>query len=161
MYGDMSDQLDRDQENNALLAGDIRRSIRITVIGVTTFAVMLMIGNHGNLEAGVTLLWVIGVPLLLLSVLAKLVARWCGDATIHDPAGGLLGTSDRAQRGAIVVRGVQHGAAAPPLAPDRVGGEVSVAERGRCRVQHTRRPLEGRRPIGWHQDAPDRDRRAH
>ena len=51
MYGDMRDQLDRDQENNALLAGDIRRSIRITVIGVTAFAVMLMIGNRGSLEA--------------------------------------------------------------------------------------------------------------
>lgn len=163
MYGDMRDQLDRDQENNALLAGDIRRSIRITVIGVTAFAVMLMIGNRGSLEAGVTLLWVIGVPLLLLSVLARLVARWCGDASVYDPAGDLLGSVNRAQHDAIGVRQVRHGAASPPRAPDHsgVGGEVGVAERGRCRVQHARRPLEGRRPIGWRPDAPHRDRRAH
>ena len=152
----MSDQLDRDQEANALLAGDIRRSIRITVIGVTAFAILLMLGNHGNLEAGVTLLWVIGVPLLLLSVLARLVARWCGDATIDRPAS----EDGRARSGPWPESAEDDLNGRAGLPPWSVRGQLHCDRRGarqapavvvsaRCRVGPTRPRHVVRRPVGW------------
>lgn len=136
-------QLDRDQETNALLAGDVRRSLRITMIAMAAFAVVLSIGSF---EAGYTLVWVVGVPLALLALLARLLARWCGDASV-----GEVGARRPAPTSPVVVGEVAEPApdGTPPPVDTAASDQLVLDRQARCRVRPARPRLVVRRPLGW------------
>lgn len=135
-------QLDRDQETNALLAGDVRRAFRITMIAMAGFAVLLSIGS---LEAGYTLIWVVGVPLMLLALLARLLARWCGDASVE------VAARRPTPRSPVVVGEVAESApdGTPPPVDTGASDQLVLDRQARCRVRPARPRLVVRRPLGW------------
>jgi len=140
----MAYQLDRDQETNAMLAGDIRRALRITMLAVTIFAVILSIGS---LEAGFTLIRIIGVPLLVLALLGKFLSRWCGDASAGDLVAHRRTTPDWDLKDAGDERGSGCGRRRDAAEP--APGDLRVRRHTRCRIEpvHPRRPV--RRPVAW------------
>jgi hypothetical protein len=64
---------ERDQENTAILIGDIRRSMYIGITIVVVFGCVLILS--GGIEAGLNLMLIVGVPLSCLA-LAGEVLRW-------------------------------------------------------------------------------------
>jgi len=134
-------QLDRDQETNALLAGDVRRSMRITSLVVGSFAVVLLFG--ANIESAATFVWVVGVPLGLLSLLARLLARWCGDTTVGRV---------RVRRTRPVEVDASIASESPMSSPGEPRRVVEVAAPPLCRARPAQRPTG--RPVGWDHDLP-------
>lgn len=152
----MMAQLDRDQETNALLAGDIRRAIRVTALVVGSFAIVLLLGADAT--AAVTLVWVIGVPLFGLSLLARLLARCCGDTTVGRSRSRSreTGRTEPAAGNPVVVDPIAM--ATPPTCSSRSFRQLAEPPAlATCRLRPADRRRSIRKPIGWHHDV-DRSR---
>ena len=129
-----------------MLAGDIRRALRITMLVVIAFATVLSVGS---LEAGFTLIGIIGVPLLVLALLGRLLGRWCGDAS----AGGLIAHRHENSDGDARDDGSGRGRSAVCErrrdSRESVPGDLRVRRHARCRIEPVRPRRTVRRPVAW------------
>ncbi len=87
---------DRDQENTAMLVDDVRRATRLGIIGVVILAIALVLS--GGVEPGLSLLLLVGGPLLIIRVVGELLRRW---SQRHDGKRAKAGTSTVSGRGSI------------------------------------------------------------
>ena len=74
MFENPNFDLDEDQANNEMLVGDIRRVMRIALVGVVAFSIVLMIGASS--ESGFNLLLIVGGPLAGILALGELLGVW-------------------------------------------------------------------------------------
>ncbi len=73
MYRNPTFDLDRDQENTAMLIHDLRRVMGIALIVVVGFSILLI--ASGGVSAGFNLLLIVGAPLAMILATGEVVNR--------------------------------------------------------------------------------------